>query len=141
MPPHPPNTVADMPLDLVQRVRALVRDELAHRKISQRVAAERLEAYTGEPWSQSKVHKILTGQVEFSLTDCVAFARILDLSIPELMREPGREYVGDLTPSEFRVLETIRERPEMIPLILAIGAPAPRKPGRRTITERMRRKE
>ena len=132
-----------MPLTFVERVRALVRDELAHRHISQRVAAERLAQYTGEPWSQSKVHKILTGQVEFSLADLAAFARILDLSIPQITREPGREFVGDLTPSEFKALEALREMsPRRLAAILEIiGEPEPRKPGRRTIHERMRRKE
>jgi hypothetical protein len=131
-----------MPPDVSQRVRARVRDELTHRRISQRVAAERLEQYTSEPWSQSKVHKILTGQVQLMVDELAAFARVLDLSLADLMREPGREFVADLTPSELKVLEAIRERPEMIPHLLAIvGSPPPRKPGRRTIRERMRRKD
>ena len=128
--------------EVSQRVRARVRDELAHRRISQRIAAERLSQFTGETWTQSKVHKILTGQVQLLVDDLAAFARLLDLSLAEVMREPGREFVADLTPSELRLLEAVRDAPKMIPLILdLIGEAEKRKPGRRTIRERMRRKE
>jgi hypothetical protein len=132
----------EMPPDVSQRVRARVRDELAHRKISQRVAAERLEQYTAEPWSQSKVHKILTGEVELKVDDLAALARVLDLSLADVMREPGREFVADLTPSELRLIEAVGEKPRILPALLEIvGEPERRKPGRRTINERMRRKE
>jgi hypothetical protein len=132
----------EMPPAVSQRVRALVRDELAHRRISQRVAAERLTLNTGEPWSQSKVHKILTGQVVFSLDDAAAFARILDLSFTALVREPGREFHADMTPSELKLIEAVRDAPKMLPLLLdLIGEAERRKPGRLTIRERMRRKE
>jgi len=135
-------TDVEMPPDVSQRVRARVRDELLHRRLTQRVAAERLEAYTGESWSQSKVHKILTGEVELKVDDLAAFARILNLSLADLMREPGREFLADLTPSELRLLEAVRDKPRFLPLFLEIiGDPDPRKPGRRTIHERMRRKE
>jgi hypothetical protein len=126
-----------------QRVRARVRDELAHRRISQRLAAERLSQNTGELWSHSKVQKILTGEVELKVDDLAAFARVLNLSLADLMREPGREFVADLTPSELKVLEAIRDMsPRRLAAFLEIiGDPEPRKPSRRTIRERMRRKE
>ena len=129
-------------VDGVQRARAIVRDELAHRRISQRVAAERLSQMTGELWTQSKVHKILTGQVEFSLRDLFWFARLLDLSVPAITREPGREFVADMTPSELDLLERVRDSPKLLPFLLGlIREVEKRKPGRRTIRERMKRKD
>jgi len=138
-----PDTDMEMPPDVSQRVRARVRDELLHRKISQRVAAERLEQYTSETWTQSKVQKILTGQVQLMVEELAAFARVLDLSLADLMREPGREFVADLTPSELKLIEAVRDKPRILPALLEIvgGGPEPRKPSRRTIHERMRRKE
>ena len=136
-----PETHYDV-IDVVQRVRARVRDELAHRKISQRVAAERLSLMTGELWTQSKVHKILTGQVELTFRDLVWFVRLLDLSLPEVVREPGREFVADMDPSEFGLLERVRDAPKLTHLLVdLIGEVEKRKPGRRTIRERMKRKE
>ncbi|HXU05231.1 MAG TPA: hypothetical protein VN903_29935 [Polyangia bacterium] len=129
-------------MDVLQRVRARVRDELAHRRISQRVAAERLSLHTGELWTQSKVHKILTGEVGLQFVDLVAFARVIDISLVELVRDPGLEFSAEMTPSEMKLVAAVRDKPRILPALLEIvGEPDPRKPGRLTIRERMRRKE
>lgn len=129
-------------MTVAQRVRARLRDELSHRHISQRMAAEKLTSLTGELWTQSKVHKILTGQVNLLVDDMDALARILGMSLVDLVREPGRELVADLTPSELKLLESARDSPRTMQLIAdLIGEAERRKPGRRTIRERMRNKE
>jgi hypothetical protein len=115
---------------------------LTHRHISQRTAAERLSQQTGDEWSQSKVHKILTGQVQLLADDLADLAALAHLSMVDLVREPGREFVADLTPSELKLLEAVRDAPRMLPIVLdLIGEAERRKPGRRTIRERMKRKE
>lgn len=123
---------------LSQRVRTRLRDELGHLKISQRVTAERLTTQTGELWTQSKVHKILTGQVQLLVDDMELLAGIVGVTLVELTREPGREFVADLTPSELRLLNAIRDNPEMLAHVMGIiGAAQRRKPSRRTVRERM----
>jgi transcriptional regulator with XRE-family HTH domain len=123
-----------------RRIRQKLRDQLAHRKISQRDLAARLYRTTGEEWSQSKVHKILTGQVELKVDDLALMAAEAGLSLVELVREPGRELVVDMTPTEMRLITAMRESPRF----MAAMAEAVRsmeqlaqKPGRRTIKERM----
>jgi hypothetical protein len=123
-----------------RRIRQKLRDQLAHRKISQRALALRLSRNTGEHWSQSKVHKILTGQVQLLVDDLSLMAAEAGFSLVELVREPGRELVVDMTPTEMRLITAMRESPRF----MAAMAEAVRsmeqlaqKPGRRTIKERM----
>lgn len=123
-----------------RRIRQKLRDKLAHRKISQRALAARLYRTTGEEWSQSKVHKILTGQVELKVDDLSLMAAEAGLSLVELVREPGRELVADMTPTEMRIVNAMRESPRFMELMAASVKTLEEygvKPGRRTIKERM----
>lgn len=119
--------------DLGTRLCAQLRDELWRRKISQRDLARRLTERTGERWSQSRVQKILNGRVKLVVEDVAAIAEMVGLSLVELVREPGREFVADCTPSELRMLMRIRERPDLFePLTTLLLA-------RETDPERLRR--
>jgi transcriptional regulator with XRE-family HTH domain len=130
-----------MPPPLSRRVRQRLRDELTRRKISQRILAQRLSRNTGEEWSQSKVHKILTGQVQLLVDDMELIAAEAGLNLVEIIREPGRELVADLTPTEMRLIVSMREHPKfmhsMAETLRSIEEYAKAKPGRRTIRERM----
>lgn len=127
-------------MTLSDRLRARLRDALADRKLSQRAVADRLTKFTGTEWNQVKVGRVLNGGVELKVDDVALLAGLAGLSLVELFREPGREFVADLTPSELRLLDAVRARPEVGPAIVAIigTTPTPRKPSRRVIRERMR---
>lgn len=126
--------------ELSERLRAEVRDALAHRKISQREAADRATLRTGEQWSQGKVWKILNGTVELGVEELAVLAEVAGINLVELFREKGRDLLADLTPTELAIVQALRERPELGPALQAIlGPPTKIPPGRRTIRERTRK--
>lgn len=133
-------------MPLSHRVRARLRDEFAHRKISQRKLADRLTKATGEVYTQSKVHKILTGQVQLLVDDLERLADLLGWTVVETVRDQGREFVADLTPSELKLLTLLRENPPVLAIVQAMTdefsrRQPQRKPGRRTVRERMATRE
>jgi len=131
-----------MPLPLISaRIRADLRDRLAHRRLSQRAIAAQASRLLDEQWTQSRVHKILTGYVSLHVDDLQVLAHIAGVTLTELVREPGREYVADLTPSELRLLRAVRDNPTTLEPFLALAKPVPITPTRRTIRERMTRHE
>lgn len=62
-------------------------------------------------WSQSRVTKTLGGRVELGLEETAALAFALDLSLVEVVRDPGLEFCAEMQPSELRLLEKIRQLP------------------------------
>lgn len=108
------------------RVRTRLRDELAQRKISQRALAERLERQTGDVWTQSRIGKVLTGSVELRVQDVADICAVSGISLVEMVREPGREYVADLTPSELRLVNAARRAPARILAMLQLLEPDPK---------------
>lgn len=92
---------------LADRCRRKIRDEMTRQHLSQRDMA----GLTG--WSQSRVSKLLNNRVEMGLTDLEGLCFALSLNLCELVRQEGYEYVADLTPTELRVLEAYRQRPQL----------------------------
>jgi transcriptional regulator with XRE-family HTH domain len=90
---------------LSEDVRLRLREEMGRQKVSQRDVAGLLD------WSQSKVAHVLTGRVELNVDDLAAFCFALRLSVVEAVRDQGLEFVADLTPTELRFLERIRQVP------------------------------
>ncbi len=60
-------------------------------------------------WSQSRVAHLLTGRVEMSIDDLAEFAQALSISPTEIVRDRGMEFVAEMTPSEMRFLERLRQ--------------------------------
>ncbi len=87
---------------LSERVRTRIREEMKRQKMSQRDIAGLLQ------WSQSRVAHILTGRVEIGVDDLAAFAFALGLSMPEVVRDRGMEFVAEMTPTELRLYERLR---------------------------------
>ncbi len=82
-------------------------------------------------WSQSRVAHILTGRVDMGVDDLADFAFALSLSVPEVVRDPGMEFLAEMTPTELRALETLRamspaERDAMI-TVMGVTAPNARR--------------
>ncbi len=88
---------------LSEQVRLRLREEMAVKEMSQRDVAGILT------WSQSRVAHLLTGRVEMSIDDLAEFAQALSISPTEIVRDRGMEFVAEMTPSEMRFLERLRQ--------------------------------
>lgn len=93
---------APMP-KLSEQVRLRIREEMARKDMSQRDLAGLLD------WSQSRIAHLLTGRVEMSVDDLAGFGFALGLAATEIVRDRGMEFVAEMTPTELRLLERIRQ--------------------------------
>lgn len=92
-------------------IRLRLRNMLDERKLSHTRICERLTEMTGEPWLVARFGKLLNGRIRMRVEDLVWIARAANLSLVDLVREPGREYVADMTPTELRFLAAVRATP------------------------------
>lgn len=102
------------------RVRARLKEELRARDISQRELADALSRHTDDYWTQSKVGKVLNGNVELKVDDADAIAKVAGIFLTEAVRDRGLEFYAEMTPTELRVLERMRQRPNLLHGILMI---------------------
>lgn len=103
---------------LSARVRRALDDRLYQRRITKREASQRIIRATGDRrWAEWKIGRILNGSYELTLDDAAVLADVAGLTLVELVREPGRELVGDLTATELRILTAIREVPSLGKLV------------------------
>lgn len=89
-----------------------IREEMAERKISQRDLAETLSC------SQGRIAKILNGGVRLTVNDLDTLAKAVGLYLTEVVRDRGLEFSAELTPTELRVLERLRRRPNVLHAVL-----------------------
>jgi len=85
--------------------RRRLREEMKRKKLTQRDLAGMLD------WSQSRVAKILTGRVGLLVDDLESLCFALGLTLTEAIRDHGLEFAAEMTPTELRILETMRELP------------------------------
>lgn len=126
---------------LVDSVRVRLKEMIHGRRISHRVICEKLTASTGNQWNLSRFGKILNGHIRIRLEDVVLIANAADISLVELFREPGRELVADLRPTELRILHAVRDYPKIEKLVTDVietVAQPKRRPSRAILRERMR---
>jgi transcriptional regulator with XRE-family HTH domain len=119
---------------------ALVRQRLRLRMAEKRVVQREMAALLG--WSQSRVAKVLSGRTAVDVDELGEFCSALGMSPVETVRDPGLEFVADLTPYELRVLERFRaidpKLQDAVAIILNVKKPTtpqryakdPHKPGR-----------
>lgn len=118
-------------LSASQRAVRRIREELDRRHLSQRDLAERLHC------SQGRVAKMLNGRVGLRLDDVAEMARVVGIPLTEVLRDRGLEFYAEMTPTEVRLMERIRQRPDLLQgvlILLEIGGvlKAPLPPPRRT---------
>lgn len=89
-----------------------IREEMTERKISQRDLAEALNC------SQGRVAKIMGGGVNLRFNDLAILADAVKISLVETVRDRGLEFFAELSPSEVRLLEKIRQRPEVLDALM-----------------------
>jgi transcriptional regulator with XRE-family HTH domain len=97
-----------MSMELSDRVRQRIKDEMSRQHLSQRDVAGLLT------WSQSRVAKVLTGRVEMGVDDLGALCFALNLHPTEAVRDHGLEFLAEMSPTELRILERIRQLPKPI---------------------------
>ena len=122
-------------------IRLRLRELLDARGVSQTQVCQRLTAKTGELWRMSRLSKLLNGHIVFCVDDLVLIAQVADVSLVDLFREPGREFVADMTPTELKMIHAFRDHPSVMrPIADVIAMLTPqRKPSRAIVRERMRR--
>ena len=87
---------------LNDRVRERLKDEKALKKFSERDMAAWLQ------WSQPKVAQKLGGRTDITLNELEALCSVLGIPPSEAVRDRGLEFCAELTPTELRHLETLR---------------------------------
>lgn len=107
------------------RARARLREELAARGIGQQALADALTALTGDDWTKSKVNHVLNGHVQLLIDEADAIANVCKLYLTEVVRDRGLEFYAEMTPTELRILERLRQRPNLLQAIMLILDIAP----------------
>lgn len=100
------------------RVRGRLRDELTERGMSQRDLAEKLTHETGESWTQSRVGKVLNGDVELKIDDVEVISKALGIFLSEAVRDRGLEFYAELTPTEMRMFTIYKQRPGLFQMAI-----------------------
>lgn len=88
---------------LSEQVLLRLREEMVRLDMSQRDVAGILG------WSQSRVAHILNRRVEMSVDDLAEFAQAVGIRPTECVRDHGLEFCADMTPTELRFVERIRQ--------------------------------
>lgn len=81
---------------------------MERQKLVQREVADILE------WSQSRLAKILTGRISLTVDDLEALCFAVGLSMVEVLRDRGMEFMAEMTPTELRIVNRIRELPQPV---------------------------
>jgi transcriptional regulator with XRE-family HTH domain len=72
-------------------------------------------------WTQSKVSKVLNGDVTLTLEDLEALCFGVGLRLTEAVRDHGMEFCAEMTPTELRIVEGLRHRgPKVVAAILEV---------------------
>src|SRR6185369_12540323 len=79
------------------------REELDRKGVTQPDIAGQLQ------WSQSKVAQKLTGRTPWTLQELESLCFVAGLSPIEAIRDQGLEFCTDMTPTEFRLFERLRQ--------------------------------
>lgn len=102
------------PLNPAERVRARLRQWVETTKIGQRELAKDLNK------TQVWLQKVLTGENQVRLRDLDDVAKALRTTACELVRSDDERYHFELTPTEVRVIEHMRHRPDTLYAIASL---------------------
>lgn len=92
-----------MSLVRADQARLRIREEMERKKLVQREVADMLE------WTQSRLAKVLTGRVELTVSDLEALCFAVGISMVEALRDRGVEFCAEMTPTELRLVERMRQ--------------------------------
>ncbi len=122
------------------RYRLRFRELLHTADVSQSKLCDRLTKRTGMLWRESRLSKMLNGHIAMELDDLVVMAEEAGISLVELFRVPGREFVADMTPSELKLIHAVRDYPTVLRHVTDIidVLVVARRPTRAIVRERIR---
>lgn len=103
-----------MAMQLADTARLRMREEMLRRGLNQRELSAQLD------WSQGRLGKVLTGRTDLKVNDMAAVCQVLGLSVVEAVRDRGLEFCAEMTPTELRTLERIRQLPKAIEAIMTL---------------------
>lgn len=89
--------------DLSERVRFRLREEMSRRKLSQQEVADLIQ------WTQSRVAQKLTGRTPITLEELAALCFGVGISLVEVVRDHGLEFMAEMTPTELRIVQRVRQ--------------------------------
>lgn len=92
-----------MPFKTSDRARARIREEMARKNLNQTDLANLLK------WTQSRMSKILNGRTEMGVDELSELAWAAGISMTEIVRDHGLEFCAEMTPTELRFLERLRQ--------------------------------
>jgi transcriptional regulator with XRE-family HTH domain len=95
-------------MDPAERVRQRLSDWMEVAGLTQREFAG--ELHRSQPW----LDKILTGENAVRLKDLDDIATKMRTTAADLVREPSERRVVELTPTELRLIERLRRKPELL---------------------------
>lgn len=95
------NFLATMTLN--DRVRERLRTEKDRLKLTERDIAGMIN------WGQSKVAQKLGGRTPITMNELESLCFAMSLAPTEAVRDPGLEFVTEMTPTELRMFERIRK--------------------------------
>lgn len=87
---------------LNDRARQRLKEEKTRRNLSERELAHLLR------WSQSRIAQKFGGRTPITLDELEALCFALSIAPTEVVRDRGLEFCVEMTPTELRLLETIR---------------------------------
>jgi transcriptional regulator with XRE-family HTH domain len=87
------------------RARERLRAEMRRREISQTALAARIG------WTQSRLSKVLGKPTDLGVDDLAVLCAGVGLRLTETVRDQDLEFCAELTPSELRLVEYLRQRP------------------------------
>ena len=89
------------------QARLRIREEMERQRLSQRELVQLL----GDGWTQSGIQKILVGRVQLTVDDLESICFALGIHLTEVVRDHGLEFCAEMTPTEMRMLERLRQMP------------------------------
>lgn len=90
---------------VAQRALLRLREEMAKKHLNQTDIAGLLG------WKQGRVSKILNGRIGLDVDTLAELCFAVGLSITEVLRDRGLEFCAEMTPTELRILERLRQLP------------------------------
>jgi transcriptional regulator with XRE-family HTH domain len=90
---------------LADNARARIREEMERKKITVRELAQLLE------WSPARTGHLLTGNTVLGVDEMAELCRGVGLSPVEAIRDRGLEFMADMTPTLFRIMERLKQLP------------------------------
>lgn len=85
------------------RARRRIREEMTRRNLSQTDVADLLV------WKQSRLSKVMNGRTALGVDELAEVCFAVGLAITEAVRDHGLEFCAEMTPTELRFLERIRQ--------------------------------